>query len=118
MPLPILHARYEPSEGDWLRIFDQTESRWCAHLADETPLDVGTAYANARLPGVFEANHVAQVTLPEGMDPAQAYDEVQAHFAERKTKCHHWSMNPTTPAERNQALVEYLESKGYHAESA
>ena len=118
MPLPILHARYEPTGADLLRLFGQTESHWCAHLGEEIQLDVGTAYSNPKLPGVFEANNTAQVTLPQGMTPAEAFEQVQDHFTERGAKCHYWSMNPSTPAEKNRALVEYLESKGYHAESA
>src|SRR3954462_9179634 len=56
MPLPMLNSRHDPSASDLIRLFHKTENLWSEHLAAAEALDVGTAYANAELGEVWDAN--------------------------------------------------------------
>ena len=117
MPLPILNQRGQPSNADIVRLFHQTENRWCQHIAEEEALDVGTAYTNPQLPGMHDANKITDVALPEGMSPDEAFEQVQAHYAARKVQCHYWTMNPSAPEAQTKPLIEHLVARGYHADS-
>lgn len=117
MPLPILNSRSAPSPSDLVRLFHQTENRWCQHLGEEEQLDVGTAYANPQLQRVYDANKVTDVALPEEMAPEEAIEQVRAHFAGRAVECYSWTMNPSAPESRAKPIAELLVAQGHRAES-
>jgi ribosomal protein S18 acetylase RimI-like enzyme len=118
MPLPILNTRDARSPADLVRLFHQTENRWCQHLGEEEQLDVGTAYVNPQLPGVYDANKITDVSLPEGMTPEEAWEQVRAHFANRKVECHSWTTNPSIPESQTKPLADLLVARGCRAQSA
>src|SRR5687768_723421 len=117
MPLPILNTRDARSPSDLVRLFHQTENRWCQHLGEEEQLDVGTAYTNPGLPGVYDANKITDVALPEGVTPEGALEQVGAHYSGRGVECHYWTMNPSAPESRTRPIIELLIARGYRAES-
>src|SRR5687767_14079039 len=113
MPLPILQANREPTPSDLIRYFHRTEMLWMQHLADETALDVGTAYTNAELNEVYDANHVRDAMLPEGANAGEMIDEVDRHYAEQGVRCAYWVMNPSAPATQTQPLMDELTRRGH-----
>jgi ribosomal protein S18 acetylase RimI-like enzyme len=117
MPLPILQPHSDPGEGDLLRYRARAELHWTRHLAEEVTLDVGTAFANPELAGVYSANCVMDAALPDGTSPEQAMAEVTAHFAAAGTRCWKWVMNPAAPAQRTQPLCDHLLAAGYVREA-
>ena len=117
MPLPILNARDARSPSDLVRLFHQTENRWCQHLGEEEQLDVGMAYTNPELPRVYDANKITDVALPEEMSAEEAVGQVLAHFAERKVTCYSWTMNPSVPEGRTKPIADVLVARNHRAES-
>ncbi|HEV8378547.1 MAG TPA: GNAT family N-acetyltransferase [Tepidisphaeraceae bacterium] len=115
MPLPILNTRQEPSHSDLIRLFHKTENLWADHLATAEALDVGTAYSNSELAEVWDANTIRDVALPEDLSPQDAFEQVEAHYASKGTKCFYWTFNPSAPPQRTQPLIELLLSRGYQA---
>jgi ribosomal protein S18 acetylase RimI-like enzyme len=116
MSLRILNQKGARTEADLLRLFQQTEARLAEHLAEATPLEVGTAYSNRELADVYFANHVRDIALPDGMIPAQAYESVQQHFAGCGTRCASWAMNVAAPQLQTRPMAEYLMRQGYAAQ--
>jgi len=112
MGLPVIQHRHAPSDSDLLRLFHHSESRYVESLADTAPLDVGTAYANPKLPAVYDANHIRDVALPPDMSPQEAIQLVDTHFARAGTRCAYWVMNPSAPA---NPMADHLLSLGYTA---
>src|SRR5437868_9885085 len=94
MPLPILHSRQPLTDVDLVRLFHRTEAAWVGQLADGQTLAVGTAYCNAELARVWDANNVRDAALHDGLDARDAVAEVEAHYAERGARCWYWVMNP------------------------
>jgi ribosomal protein S18 acetylase RimI-like enzyme len=114
MPLPILSHPPQPSNDDLLRLYHKCELHWSRQLVEqETTLDVGTALANATLPNVWDANHIAEASLPPGVSPADAVTQVNQHFASAGTRCFRWVMNPSAPSTQTAPLFEHLISIGY-----
>jgi ribosomal protein S18 acetylase RimI-like enzyme len=118
MSLPILYTKPGPSRANLVRLFHQTESQWSQHLADEETLEIGTAFSNPQLSSVYDANNVRDVQLPPGMTPAAAVDLVGTYYAQRKTSCAYWTMNPSAPESATRPMVEYLLSAGYRENAA
>jgi ribosomal protein S18 acetylase RimI-like enzyme len=114
MPLPILQVRIEPSEADLLRLFHRCDATWIGAVAEGTQLECGTAYTNAALASVWDANTVRDAALPEGMTAAAAVAEVDAHYAGRGVCCAYWVMNPSAPEIQTRPLAEYLLASGRH----
>src|SRR5207248_11509477 len=85
------------------------------HTSEETPLDVGTAFHNAELRDVCDANCVLDAALPEATTPADAVREADVHFASHESIAGRWVMNPSAPAERTRPLAEHLIAIGYQA---
>jgi ribosomal protein S18 acetylase RimI-like enzyme len=112
--LPILQVRREVTDSDLLRLFHRANSTWVEAVAEGTLLDCGTAYANAELASVWDANNVRDAALPEGTGPAAAVDEVAAHYAARGSRCAYWVMNPSAPDAQTRGLAEYLLANGHH----
>jgi ribosomal protein S18 acetylase RimI-like enzyme len=113
MPLPIIQPNGEPTAGDLLRYFGRARLHWARHVAEEAVLDVGTALWNPQLPGAGIANCVLDAALPDGVTPAQAMDEVTAHFTGAESRCVSWHLNPAVPADRTQPLADHLVRSGY-----
>lgn len=113
MPLPILQSSSQPTAADLVRFFHQTERDWTRHTSEETPLEVGTAFHNAELKEVWDANCILDAALAEGMTPAAAVEEVEEHFRANSSTCRRWVMNPSAPSERTRPLVEHLFSLGH-----
>ena len=113
MPLPILQSSTQPTASDLIRFFHQTERDWTRHTSEETPLDVGTAFHNAELADVWDANCVLDAMLPEDATPEQAFDETTSHFRSAGSTCRKWIMNPSAPQERTQPLIEHIIVQGY-----
>jgi hypothetical protein len=70
MPLPIIT---QPAES-LLRLFGRSEVQWSQHLAEETQLDFGLAFANKDLPDVPAANCLLDVAIQAGMSSAEAIE--------------------------------------------
>jgi ribosomal protein S18 acetylase RimI-like enzyme len=117
MPLPILNPRDARSPADLVRLFHQTENRWCQHLGEEEQLDVGMAYTNPQLAGVYDANKITDVSLPEGMTPEEAFEQVRTHFTERNVQCHSWTLNPSVLESRTKPLADLLVARGHRVAS-
>ena len=112
MPLPILSAHHASAE-DLMRFFHKTELHWGRHVAEETQLDVGTALSNPELKTVWDANRMLDAALPDGVDPAHAVEEAEAHFAKVGATCWSWTLARSAPAERIGPLAEHLISRGF-----
>ncbi|HEV8604024.1 MAG TPA: GNAT family N-acetyltransferase [Tepidisphaeraceae bacterium] len=115
MSLPILNARHDPSHSDLIRLFHKTENLWAEHIATAEALDVGTAYTNAEFADVFDANNIRDVALPDDLSAEDALNQVEAHYASKKTKCAYWTFNPSAPPPRTQPLLDLLLSRGHRA---
>src|SRR5207249_3788265 len=108
MPLPILHSRQPVTGADLVRLFHRTEAAWVGQLGEGETLAVGTAYANAELARVWDANNVRDAALHDGLSPREAVAEVEAHYAQRGARCWYWVMNPSAEPERVGPLVAHL----------
>src|SRR4051794_13458297 len=115
MPLPNLRSSTQPTTNDLVRFFHQTERDWTRHTSEEAPLDVGTAFHNAQLAEVWDANCLLDAALPEDATPEQAFDEAAAHFRSVGSSCCKGIMNPSVPQERTRPLVEHVTGHGYRA---
>jgi ribosomal protein S18 acetylase RimI-like enzyme len=114
MPLPILQSsHHNPTPADLIRFYMQTERDWTRHTSEETTLDVGTAFHNAELDRVWDANNVIDAAIPEGMSPVDAVAQVDEHFASNGSRCRRWNINPSAPPERTRPLVDHLLSLGW-----
>ena len=113
MPLPILHSRQGLNDSDLVRLFHRTEAAWVGQLADGETLAVGTAYCNAELARVWDANNVRDAALHDGMEARDAVAEIEKHYAERGARCWYWVMNPSAEQERVGPLVAHLLECGY-----
>lgn len=118
MSLPILNVTAAPTPATLIRYFYQSESKWTEHLSESTALDVGTAWANPNLPRIFDANRMLDASLPPGMSPQEAVEQVKAHFDAVGSPCHQWCMNPSAPAEQTAPLTDHLLSLGYKRHAA
>lgn len=121
MPLPVVsHPPQSQGPEDLVRLFHRTETRWVEHLAEPELLDFGTAYINADLPRVWNANHVRDVALKPGMTPQGAMTQVQEHFARRGGggQCAFWVMNPSAGDGETRAMTEFLLASGHRAVEA
>src|SRR2546427_7768610 len=116
MPLPILQTSNDLTPSDLVRLFHRTELHWVRHVGEEAQLDAGTAFTNPLLSNVPNANGMLDATLPEGVAPEAAVEEVEAHFAALGVRCRRWVFNPAAPAARTQPLVEHLLSRGHRAD--
>ncbi len=114
MPLPILHA-LEPSADDLVRLFHRTELHWSRHLADETPLEFGVAFANRQLAHVPDANRVLDVALPEGVSPEQVLAAVENHFQQAGAVCRSVVLNPSGDPAQAGPMALYLRQQGWMA---
>src|SRR3954464_11550108 len=94
MPLPILHSN-DASPETLVRLFHKTETHWTQHLAEETQLDIGSAFVNAAFPKIKDANRVLSASLPDGVSPGDAIQSVNEHYAKNGTICLMWVMNPS-----------------------
>lgn len=117
--LPILQSTAASASPETLvRYFIQTERDYVRHLSEETPLDFGTAFHNAELSKVHDANCILDAALPEGMTPADALAQATAHFAEVGSTLWHWVMNPSAKPEFTAPLAEYLQQNGFAPRTA
>src|SRR5690242_17720858 len=107
MPLPILNVRPTPSPDDLVRYFHRTELHYTQPLGEEMQLEVGTAFTNPDIPDVHDANRILAASVPEGTSPAEAFAEVEAHFAEKGTRCWRWTLNPSAAPAETEPLREY-----------
>jgi len=114
MSLPILQVQQpQATEADLVRLFHRTDALWVQHLAEAEQLPVGTAYLNPSLPNVWDANHVRDAALSDGLTARQAYDDVTAHYAARGVRCAFWVMNPSAPSAQTQPLIDHLLAAGH-----
>ena len=116
LPLSVLHARGEVRPEDLVRLYHRTELHWTRNLAEELPLDVGVAFFNKDLPGVWDANRVLDAAVPEGTSPEDAVAEVERTFAGEGAACRAWVMNPSAPSARTAPLAARLLSQGWEAD--
>jgi ribosomal protein S18 acetylase RimI-like enzyme len=116
MSLPIIQTIHEPGREDLVRFFHRTELHWLQHLAEQTQLDMGTAFANPDLPEVYDANCIFDAALPEEMTPADAVEQAEAHFREQGTRCTTWVMNPALPSEQTEPLAAHLKDRQYRTD--
>jgi ribosomal protein S18 acetylase RimI-like enzyme len=113
MPLPILSSSSAPTPADLLRLFLKTELDWTRQMAEETPLEVGTAMTNPQIPRVFHANRIFDVALPDGVSPAEAFEQVQAHYRGVGSPCWSWIMSPSAAPARTQPMIDHLLAAGH-----
>src|SRR3954452_4782059 len=118
MSLPILKIADQPSREALIRYFHQTERHWTQHMAEETPLDEGQAFANAELSDVWDANRMLDASLPEGTTPAGVIERVEHHYASLASRCYQWVMNPSAPPQRSEPLVAELLARRYTIRSS
>jgi ribosomal protein S18 acetylase RimI-like enzyme len=111
MPLPILQTTQNPLPEDLVRLFHRTELHWIRDLGEEALLEVGVAFTNPSMPGVWTANTILDAALPAGLTAAEAVSLVDQHYASQDLRCLQWIMNPSAPAAQTVPLVEYLTSQ-------
>src|SRR5690349_17021674 len=104
MPLPILHTT-DSSPETLVRLFHKTELHWTQHLAEETQLDLGSAFTNPQLSHIKDANRVLGAALPEGMSATDAIRLVTEHYDQNQTKCRAWLMNPSANVQQTEPLI-------------
>lgn len=112
MPLPILQTG-DSDSADLLRLYARAELHAARQLSEEAQLDVGTAFTNPALAPVRIANCVHDASLPSGMAPDVALDEVASHFAAAGTRPRLWVLNTSAPPERARPLADALLGRGY-----
>jgi ribosomal protein S18 acetylase RimI-like enzyme len=112
MDLPILKVTNAPTVETLIRYYGQCESNWTAHLAEKTDLEFGTAWVSS-WPNVHYANRMMDVALPADVTPEQALQTADAHFSAGGSTCWQWILNPSSPAEQTQPMVDLLMSRGY-----
>lgn len=108
MPLPILRA----SASDVSRLYCKTEVDWSRAIADEAPLDIGTAFTNAALADVPQANQILDAAIPANEPAERAVAGGLRHFELAGTACHAWLPNP---AADDSALAAALNAQGFVA---
>lgn len=113
MPLPVLSPHAAATPQDLVRHFHRSELLWTRHLAEETALDAGTAFHNAELSRVWDANRMLDAAVPEGQSVQSVLDEVKAHFADLGLRCAQWTLNPSAPEHRTAPLAAHLQSEGW-----
>jgi GNAT superfamily N-acetyltransferase len=113
MSLPILPSRPAVGIADLIRYYHRCELHWCQQIAEQTPLDVGTALVNASLAEVWDANVVFDAALPEGVSAADAVAEADAHFRSQGSKVCKWVPNIPAPQDRTAPLADHLLSAGF-----
>ena len=113
MSLPILPSHRAFGDADLVRLFHRTEVEWCRQIAEETVLDCGTGFTNPQLGNVHDANQVLDASLAEGMAPADALAEVEAHYRGRGARCWKWVLNPALPSDRTEPLGAHLANAGH-----
>jgi GNAT superfamily N-acetyltransferase len=113
MSLPILPTHPTASAEDLVRFYYRTELQWIRQMAEESPLEAGSAFTNPNLANVGEANLMFDASIAEGATAADAVAEVDQHFRAQKLTCLKWVLNPAVPRERTKPLEEHLEGLGY-----
>ena len=113
MSLPILPSRPAASVADLIRFYHRCDLHWHQQIAEQTQLESGTALTNPNLPDVWDANLMFDAALPEGVSPADAVGEAEAHFSANRSRIGKWIMNPSAPAERTTPLVDHLLARGH-----
>ena len=113
MSLPILPSHRAASNDDLIRYYHKTNVIWAGQIGEEAQLDCGTAFTNAQLDQVHEANQMLDASLGDEQSPEGAVAEVEAHFRAAGARCFKWIMNPAVPAARTQPLVDHLLASGY-----
>src|SRR5688572_7350361 len=114
MPLPVLPSTPSgsASPSDLVRLFHRTELHWTRHLGEESTLEIGTAFTNAELPSVYNANRILDASVPEGSTAEQVMEEAAAHYRDRGTPLGQILLNPAVPDERTKPLADYLLAAG------
>src|SRR5215213_762826 len=117
--LPILQSTSASASPETLvRYFIQTERDYVRHVSEETALDFGTAFHNAQLPKIHDANCILDAALPEGMTADDAFAQAQAHYAEAGSTLWHWLMNPSAKREAVEPLISLLVQNGFTPRTA
>src|SRR5688572_22187974 len=117
--LPILQSSAtDTSPATLVRLFLKTEHDYVRHLAEETALDLGTAFHNASLPKIHDANCILDAALPDGMSAPDAFAQALAHYEQVGSTLHHWVMNPSAKAEAVDPLIAHLQQNGFIARTA
>jgi len=104
--LPILPT----SSSDIYRLFLKAEAEWARPLAEEFPLDAGTAFINRKLPDTWDANHLRDGCIPTGSSAAQVVGDVDRFFAEHNSRCAYY-------VTQDQTLIDHLLASGYRADA-
>lgn len=115
MALPILQSNRDPTADDLVRYYHRTELHWSRHVAEEATLDAGTAMTNPELATVEHANRVLDMSLPEGMTPAEAVASVDEHFASCGVSCRRWVLAPSAHPARTRPLADYFAASHWKA---
>ncbi len=118
MPLPILHVSSAATPADIVRLFHQTERDYVRQTSEETALDFGTAFHNASLPRVYDANCILDAALSDELSPADTLAQAQEHFAQAGAPLWRWVMNPSSASDRTEPLVQHLLANAYQKQTA
>ena len=113
MSLPILRVEEKPSDEVLCRYFHQTERVWASQIAEAEHLDFGTAYTNADIPNVWEANAVHDARVPKGMSLAEVLESAQAYFASKGTKGRMWILNSTATPDETDPLRGHFQERQF-----
>lgn len=109
MPLPILSHPV----ADLLRYFEKTQRMFVEHLAEPVQLNCATAYSNKALSSVWNANHVRDAALSDGINPDDAFREVEEHFKAAGTRCAFWAINTSAPTAHTDPIIAELTARNY-----
>lgn len=110
MELPIAKQSYLPSVESLVRALKRADVVTARMAAEQTELPGALAFTNTQRPCVPMVNFAAEVAVPEGTSAAQVIDTIEAHFAERGTRCGWLIGNDLTWPE---ALAQAAEARGY-----
>lgn len=117
MSLPVLNARGGATPTDLLRYFAKAELHWSRHVAQDVELEFGIALTNTDFPGVFFANRMSNVALPDGMTGEQAFGAASDHFGAAGARCYGWTLDPAAPSARTQPIADYLLARDFRRDA-
>jgi len=118
MPLPILQNVTDPTPENLVRLYHRAVLHFVRHLGDEAALEAGTAFTNAAMPEVDDANCLLDAGVAEGSAVAEVMAEVDAHFAAAGVACRAVVPNPAAPPARTEGLIRHLLDSGWRRHAA
>ena len=88
MELPISPSSYQASPDALIRAAKRAAVVLGRTIADEATTDAGTLLSNPQRAGVWAANFVGDMTVPDDASPREAIEQILTHYRERGATCY------------------------------